>query len=215
VEVRDLVTGRVISSRAVRTRAVGLSPGEWLQVAGDLVLVTGEPRDSVAAYGLETLELRWTASLDLGGYYVSDRCGDALCLLSERSGLRLVDRGTGGTRWASDDWQSAEEVGGRLVVFARNPPGGTSIAVLDPATGRRLIDLGMWNSAEPVEAGGRLMLIRHQAGVNRAWVAVFDPPGLTVDVLGVVPATHGGCETAPGVVLCRRPDAGVGVWRYP
>jgi outer membrane protein assembly factor BamB len=215
VAVRDLATGQVVAEADLPGPQSG---NRWFQLAGDLLLaaVIADGLDVVTAYGLPGLDRRWTVSLGLAGGYVSTDCGGALCFFNRTGGLRVVDPATGATRWSDPRWQTIETVGGRLLGYAwPSPQWRTTAAVLDPATGGELLDLGRWTTIEPVESGGRTRAVRIDPASGRAWFAVVDVDALTVRVIASAGGISGDCRAGEHVVVCRRLDASVGVWRFP
>jgi outer membrane protein assembly factor BamB len=214
VAVRDLETGRVVA-----TAPPGAPPNgnRWFQLAGDLLLaaVIVDGRDVVTAYGLPALDRRWTVTAGLAGGYVSTDCGDALCFFSGTGGLRVVDPATGATRWTDARWQTIETVGGRLLAYAWPSSRRATTAVLDPASGGELLDLGRWTALEPVASGGQTRAVRLDPASGRAWFAVVDVETPQVRVLFSAPGISGDCQAGEKVVVCRRLDASFGVWRLP
>jgi hypothetical protein len=212
VAVRDLETGRVVAAADL---GVPESGNRWFQLAGDLFLaaVIVDGVDVVTAYGLPALDRRWTVPVGLAGGYVSADCGGALCLFSQTSGLRVVDPATGATRWADARWQTIETVGGRLLAYSWPDSRRATTAVLDPASGGELLDLGRWTALEPVASGGQTRAVRLDPATGRAWFAVVDVEALQVRVLFSAPGIAGDCQAGERVVVCRRLDASFGVWR--
>lgn len=214
VTVRDLDSGRVLT--AVEVAAVA-SGGLWFQIAGDLLLTgfTNNGEEEVTAYGLPALDRRWTTVLNVGGGYVSADCGGNLCLFSRFGGVSVVDPDTGRPLWSDSRWQTVQTVGGRLLAYSWPAPQRRSTtAVLDPATGDELLDLGRWMAVRPAHPGGHTSAVRVEPGSGRAWFAVVDVAALAVRVLGTVDGISGDCRAADRVLVCRRLDASIGVWRF-
>jgi hypothetical protein len=214
VAVRDLETGRVVTEADL---GGSRSANRWFQLAGDLLLaaVMVDGSDVVTAYHLPELDRRWTVSLALAGGYVSTDCGGALCAFSRDGELRVIDPATGATRWTDPRWHTIETVGGRLLGYAwPSPRWHATTAVLDPATGGELLDLGRWTAVEPVAAGGQTRAVHLDAASGQAWFAVVDVQALTVRVIASVSGISGDCVAGERIVVCRRVDASVGVWRF-
>jgi outer membrane protein assembly factor BamB len=220
VVVRDLETGRVTAAADLGPRtATSYSSIPVFQVAGDLLLAdwTSDGWRIVSAYGLATLDLRWRQELGLATDYVSADCGGQLCVFARSGGLRVLDRGTGETRWSDRRWALAETLAGRLLVHAWQLPGpGSLSAVVDPLTGRVLLDLGRWITMRSASSGGvgGLPAARLDSATARAWFGTVDLASLTIRVLGSAPDVSGDCRSGASWVVCRRLDASIGVWTY-
>jgi hypothetical protein len=213
LEVLDTASGAVIASTTIAM------PGEWarsgiaLWPAGDLILAGDHA--GVTAYAMSDLTERWHAAVDLYSSYVGPSCGDALCLFSPRgAGIRVLDRATDRDRWASDRWSYGDRVGPSLVVGGgdgsrRNP----ALTVVDLATGRVRGDFGRWQGIGPALPDGSLIGLREQAAGDVVWYARLDPAAVRVRVLGAAEYVSGECQDAPDVLICRRVDASIGIWR--
>jgi outer membrane protein assembly factor BamB len=213
VEVHELADGRLIHAADLRAPAPP-SVQSWVQpVRGLLVAATGD--STVVAYGLPGLDRRWQAGWDLTDWSVAPDCGNALCVFSRTDGLRSVDPATGRTRWSDPRWISAESAGGRLLVRGRQRPGSGSVAaLLDPATGRELLDLGHWTAVgRPGTSGGALLAGQIDARRGQVWFGAVDPRSLTVRVLDSASGLGTDCQPAPDSLVCRRRDSSVSVWR--
>jgi hypothetical protein len=216
-EIRDVRTGAVLTSGTLpldeNAAAPGSEPG--VQVAGELLLVAGwhGVRPVATAYGLDRLDRRWQADIDLSSVVV-DGCGAELCV-SARNGLggvRMLERDTGRTRWADDRWAHLTYAGSTLLGFGLGY-GPAQIAVLDPASGRQIADLGRWETSRSIAADGRMLGVRTQPGTARSWIAELDTAAWTTRVLGVARDAFA-CQPGPAAVTCRRTGGTVGVW-YP
>lgn len=214
VEVRDLEDGRVVAAAdGLLPPRQPAEPARYVQVAGDLLLVR-EDRQSITAYGLAGLDLRWRAPVDPSTEYVSSACGRLLCVVSRIRGMRVLDPATGATLWSSDRWSDPRLAGGHLVVNGGDRRTGRDLlVVVDPDTGRQAGELGEWTTLGPAGDGGRLLGVRVDPRTLRAWFAWLDPDRLTVRVVHVADEVTGDCEARAGAVICRRLDASVGVWR--
>lgn len=212
VEVRDLDTGAVLVAADVPRPLEGTLPdaNPDVQVSDGLLLVaerTGE-RPLTTAYGLDRLDRRWQAEIDLTKEYVSSGCGDALCVGGVAGGVRLVDRATGRIRWSDPRWGYLQRAGPYLIAFGP-PPEPKRMAVLDPATGRQIGDLESWDVSEP-DPAGRMLGVRMRG--DRAWIAVLDP-ALAPRVLGVANGVYS-CAAGASAVICRHAGGSVGIL-YP
>jgi hypothetical protein len=216
VVVRDLETGRVtVTGQLAESASPTWTP--VFQVAGGLLLADGSSggRRMVSAYGLDALDLRWRAELNVSTEFISADCGGALCVFARSGGLRVIDPDTGQTRWADPRWVIAETISGRLLAHAWQLPGPDSwSAVIDPQTGSALLDLGLWTTLHTVRPGRDLTAVRVDSRSGRAWFGVVDLTDLTVRVLGSALDVSGDCRAGSGWFVCRRLNASIGVWTY-
>ncbi len=211
IEVRDALTGAVTASATVpvRSRPVGADLPVW--PTGDLILV-GAP-DGTAAYTLSGLVERWRSPVDLAGRWVQDGCA-AICSLSWQGGLRVLDRGTGRQRWSDARWNYVDQVGPWLL--ASDNAGQERlprVSVVDPGTGRVHGDFGAWQPIGADRPGGTVYGMREEPDDHTVWYARLDLTTPAVRVLGRADRVSGDCRTAAGVLVCRRIDGTVGVWR--
>jgi hypothetical protein len=228
VVVRDLETGQVTAAGELGPRAGTSSPIPLpiFQVAGDLLLAdwANDGRRMASAYDLVTLDLRWRQQLSLSTEYVSADCGGQLCVFAGSGGLRVLDQGTGQTRWSDPRWALAETLAGTLLVHAwQLPVPGSWSAVVDPLTGRVLLDLGRWITTRSAWAGGcrldgcggvGLPAVRLDSTAGRAWFGTVDLVSLAIRVLGSASDVSGDCRPGADWVVCRRANASIGVWTY-
>jgi outer membrane protein assembly factor BamB len=213
LEVRDSGTGRVVAAATIAV------PGDWarrgiaLWPDGELILVGDH--SGATAYALPDLTRRWRTPVDLYTSYIGPSCGDAVCFFSPRSGgMLVVDRGTGQRRWSSDRWSYADQVGPYLLAGADAQTGGSqTLSVVDTRTGRVRGDFGSWQSIGPPDADGTVIGLRSQPVGDTVFYARLDPVKLTTRILGVARHVSGDCQTTDGVLVCRRTDASVGIWR--
>jgi hypothetical protein len=188
------------------------------QVVSGLLLIPEDVagRPVLTAYGLDHLDRRWQADIDLREEYVSGECGDALCVgVLNDGGIRLVDLATGRTRWSKPGFGYAYRVGSYLLAYGQgaatsDQASNPKATLLDPADGHVLGELGEWNTSVP-SADGRMLGIRENG--PRALVARLDPAAARVEVLGVLAGVFQ-CQASPVAVVCRRAGGSIGVW-YP
>lgn len=217
VEVRDLGTGRVLA--AATFPAPDLREGQPLiQATGRLLLVSGRVAGHpvVTAYGLDRLDRRWQAPMDLSGEYVSGECGDVLCVVRIEGGARLMDAATGRTRWSDPRWGRLRRAGPHLVAEGVAPPaasGLTPVSILEAETGDVVADLGLW-TVTWLSDDGRMAAVRHEPGTSRAVIALLDAAAARARI-ATVAGDVATCEPAEVVVTCRRLDGSISVWRPP
>jgi len=213
LEIRDAATAAITAAITIPVPSDWAKRGIALWPDGDLVLVGDHA--VVTAYALPDLTERWRSRVDLYSSYVGPDCGDAVCLFSPRSaGLRVLDRATGRDRWATDRWTYGERVGPYLLVAADGPTEASrTLAVLDIRTGRVRGDFQPWQGIGPPQADGTVVALRERRADDVVWYARLDPAKLTARLLGVADHVSGDCQTTPDVLICRRTDASVGIWR--
>jgi hypothetical protein len=213
LDLRDTATGAITASTTIAVPADWAKRGIALWPDGDLILVGDHL--TTTAYALPDLAERWHGQVDLYASYVGPSCGDAVCFFSPRDGgLRVLDRATGRDRWASERWSYADRVGRYLLAGVDGPPGaGQTLDVVDPGTGRVRGDFGQWQQIGPPQADGTVIGLRQRAGDDDVFYARLDPAKLSTRVLGVARGVSGDCQTTPDVLICRRLDATVGIWR--
>jgi outer membrane protein assembly factor BamB len=211
VEVRDVEDGRVLATAVLVPSRPPRIPPSYVQFAGDLMLVRDGPM--VVAYGVDRLDRRWSAAIDLAREYVTPGCGDKLCVIAHRGGVRVIDPATGRTLWSDPARRSISQVGDYLVAEALARDGLTRLTVLDPATGRVLAQLGEWTVIAPPAGDGELIAMRADLTTSRAWLARVDLATGGAHFFGVVSGVTGDCQAHAGAVACRRLNASVGVWR--
>jgi hypothetical protein len=193
----------------VRRRPVGSDLPVW--PTGKLILV-GTPGGTVA-YALPDLAERWRSRADLAGRWVQDGCAE-ICSLSWQGGLRVLDRETGQERWSDERWNYADQVGRWLLTTDnRRPERLPGVSVVDPGTGRVHGDFGSWHPIGADLPDGTVHGIREVPGADIVWYARLDPATLAVRVLGRADRVSGDCQATADVLVCRRIDATVGVWR--
>lgn len=213
VEVRDVEDGRVLVAADLLPPRSPAEPASYVQLAGDLLLVRDD-RQAVTAYGLQRLDRRWTAEIDLANERVSTACGTTLCVLARTGGVRVLDPATGRVLWSNARWSSPHRAGALLVAFVTDRDDWSGpMVVIDPDTGRQVGELGDWIPISAVDADGRMIGKRTDLGTSRAWLARLDPATGSVRVLRVADDVTGDCDARAGAIICRRLDASVGVWR--
>ncbi|HEY0700769.1 MAG TPA: PQQ-binding-like beta-propeller repeat protein, partial [Micromonospora sp.] len=215
IEVLDVRTGRVVGT--LDLPATGPEPDRagFFDVVDDLLVVHDGAR-SVTAYGLDDLRRRWSSSADARwGSPLPVPCGPVLCRFGHSGGIRALDPATGRVRWSDPRWAVASPVDGYLVASGPYPLGSGSLVVLDPADGRVRGELGRWDLAGPLGGHGPLIGVRADPAARRALIAELDPVTVEVRVLGTLPDASSSCEARTGLVVCRRLDGAIGVWRLP
>jgi hypothetical protein len=212
LEVRDAVTGRITATaRApVRSQQAGADVPVW--PTADLVLV-GAPQGTTG-YALPDLVQRWHSPVDLTGRWVQDACVTSICALSWQGGLVALDPATGRQRWSDPRWSYAEQIGPYLLA-TRNAATADeqAVSVLDPLTGRVEGSFGAWHAVGRAGPDGAVIGLREELADDTVWYARLDPATRAVRLLGRADQVSGDCQTTRTVLICRRIDASVGIWR--
>lgn len=210
LEVRDTVTGLLVSEADLAARPGRSRRGVTVWPAGDLVLIGG--LGGITAYTLAGLSPRWHSTVELSGRWVQN-CADAICVFGYRGGVQSLDPATGRLRWSTDRWTAAEEAGSYLLVSGNQGlEGRYPLAVVEPETGEVRGDFGAWRAAGPARPDGTVVGLRQRIGDDVVFYALLDPARLTVRVLGTATAVSGDCQATPEVLVCRRIDATVAIW---
>ena len=55
--------------------------------------------------------------------------------------------------------------------------------------------------------------VRQHPGDDVVWFASLNPATLAVRVLGSAERVSGDCQITPNLLICRRLDASVGIWK--
>ena len=211
LEVRDTATGAVTAAATVPLRRG--PPGSDVPVwpAGDLVLV-GEP-GGTTAYTMPGLVRRWRSTADLAGRWVQDGCA-AICSLSWQGGVRVLDRATGRELWSDERWNYVEQFGPHLVASdnsdAERAP---TVDVVDPATGAVRGGFGAWYPVGDRHPDGTVYGVHAEPAGDTVWYARLGPGTTAVHVLGRADRVSGDCRITADVLVCRRIDATIGIWR--
>ena len=217
LEVRDAETGAVTARGTYPAPSPGSNPNLNLWSVGDLVLV-GDGTTGTIAYGLTDLAVRWRNAVDLSQYWIQTDCGKIICAFHQRRGMLALEPATGRLLWASDRWAYADQAGSYLLAVDPDGDGDGAdadprLSVLNPATGGVRGDFGPWQPAGVGQRDGTVIGMRTEVLKDIVWYARLDPADHGVRVLGAAEQVSGDCQTAPDVLVCRRVDASVGIWR--
>ncbi|MEQ4304779.1 PQQ-binding-like beta-propeller repeat protein [Plantactinospora sp. B6F1] len=201
LELRDPRTG------VVRQR---LDPAagrpEYATVVGDSLVVRHERK--LAAYSADLRQLRWTRPLPRDVPYASE-CGPMVCL-DNPNDVEVIDPATGSTAWRVAEPLRLRPYGAHLVEVDGQP---ALRRVVDPHTGRTVVDLAGWTEAVPPAEDGPLLLLRRAAG-PRTWVGLLPPGGTAVRPLDYLPFVVSACRSTAGVIACLAQPDELRVWRY-
>jgi outer membrane protein assembly factor BamB len=201
IEVRDLRTGAV-RQRLDWTAAV---PQRAEVVGGFLVLRHGS---EVTGYSADLLGRRWTRPVPVADLGVH-ACGPMLCM-QDSTAVEVVDPATGVTAWRRNERVWLQPHGSYLI-----ESDDTRVRrVVDPGTGRTVVDLAGWTEQQKSGDDSPLLLLRSTDNTVRTWLGVIDPDGTAVRQLDPVPYVLPSCQVAPGVIACQTQLGKVRVWRY-
>ncbi|GAA2863219.1 hypothetical protein Acy02nite_52730 [Actinoplanes cyaneus] len=148
------------------------------------------------------------ADRDLDDYVTGYDCGDLICAYATGGGLTGLDRRTLAPVWSVKDAAYSMWVDG--YVFATDPTAtGPRIRRSDPVTGRAAGQLDGWQLT--IGDGETFYVRRREDG--RVWFGVLDPGRLRVRPLVAAEGVTDECLIEDDSLICRKIDAGVGVWR--
>jgi outer membrane protein assembly factor BamB len=209
--LHDLTTGRLLNTAPLPAADYG--PGNPA-VAGGLIILqyAVDGRFMISAYDPVTLRPVWVGPGE--GAAGTQPCGVLTCLAGS-SGIQAIDPATGVQRWSQPGWRSVEQYGSLLVAYGS--PVGVSdlIGIVDPATGRVLVDLRGWRLLTGLAGPDQLLVTRSTVGAGaRTVVAVAGPRIGPPRLLADLPPETGDCQAAPGRLICRSTAGELTVWAY-
>lgn len=207
--VHDLATGEKLAS--AQLPAANYGP-ENPAVSGGLVLLRHLGRDGtvVSAFDPVTLQRLWQRPA--GNAYEVRDCGPVACLNSP-DGVRGIDPASGVQRWFQSGWRSVEQRGGLTVAYGSANGSTNAAAIINPATGKALVDLHGWRVVGG-DAGDHLLVTKEVEAGARTMVAVAKPGLSGPRPLADLPPGTGDCQAAPGRLVCRSTSGELVVWAY-
>jgi outer membrane protein assembly factor BamB len=208
--VYDLGTGRRVRTAVLPHADYGPgNPG----VSGGVIVLRHPGPDGVQMSGYDPVTLRRLWARPAQGAVETQQCGPLTCLAGPL-GIRAVDPATGEQRWYRAGWRTVEQRGDLLL--ASGSPIGVSdtIGIVDPATGRVLVDLRGWHPLTGLAAPDELLVTRMAAAGTRMVVGVAGPPDRQPRPLADLPPGTGDCQAAPGRLICRSTAGELTVWAY-
>jgi outer membrane protein assembly factor BamB len=208
--VHDLATGKLLATAPLPPADYG--PGNP-SVSGGLIVLRhpGEWGSQVSAFDPVTLQRRWVRPA--GGASEAQPCGRLTCLAGLH-GVRAVDPANGVQRWYRPGWRSVELRGNLLLAYAS--PAGVSdpIGLVDPATGRVLVNLRGWRPLTGQGGGDHVLVTRVVDAGARTMVAVAEPGDAQPRPLADLPPGTGECQAVPDRLICRSTAGELKVWAY-
>ncbi|WP_433791643.1 PQQ-binding-like beta-propeller repeat protein [Actinoplanes sp. CA-252034] len=209
VEVHDVLTGAVDGGFRL-PRPLGEDSVVW--VAGGLLIV-GYGADETIAYDERTLAERWRHDgrmMPANGYAQS--CEPMVCVAEIQEGFTGYDPATGRRLWQAEGYDSSEVIGDHVLI-AHASQTEPALAVLDPSTGRTDAVPGSWTSGGPGPSPGTAYVYRLQQVGYELRYGVLDLATGRVRVLGHAERIAGDCQFTAGVLICRRLDSSIAIWR--
>ncbi|GIE27135.1 hypothetical protein Ait01nite_001800 [Actinoplanes italicus] len=210
LEVRSARTGVVTAT----TRPAGpLRDDTAIWAAGGLVLV-GRGTEETTAYDQETLAEKWRRPgpvMPEDGF--PQDCRPTICIATYGGGgFSAVDPATGRLLWRADGYDAGEVIDGHVVV-SQSSQAEPALALLDPRSGTVVTRIPGWVSGGPGPAPGTAWVYRlNQPGYQLAY-GVLDLGDGKVRLLGRAERIAGGCQFNTAVLVCRRLDSSIAVWR--
>lgn len=210
VEVFDLADGSRVAAATLPWSAPDTQNSAVTVDGHRLYVEHAGAKTTITAYDTETLRRLWHIEPgQVGGGFYS--CGPVICVNGpgETAGY---DRDTGELRWRIPGSANAFPfAGGQLLVD--DDQSGTRHHLIDAATGRRIVDLGLatpvWNF--PIEASPYL-LARTREPAGLVAVSRFDPRSGEVLLIGAMPpVVEYGCQNEGTLLACVTPEGRLAV----
>ncbi|MBE1485781.1 outer membrane protein assembly factor BamB family protein [Plantactinospora soyae] len=203
MEVRDLRTGAV-RQRLDWTGGVPRDGG----LVGDVAVVWHST--GVSAYSADLLQPRWNRPSPQGTERFVATCRPMLCQ-QDSTGVLVLDPATGAVAWRRTErlllWPSDVH----LVETDDRP---RLHRVVEPRTGRTVVDLSDWTDMAQLDDGSPLLLLRRNGAAVRTWLDILDLGATAVRPLEPVPYALSSCQVVPGMIACRTQLGETRVWRY-
>jgi outer membrane protein assembly factor BamB len=207
--VHDLATGERVAS--VEMPPANYGP-ENPTVSGGLILLRHLAGSGamVTAYDPVTLRAVWHRAA--GRAYDVQACG-ALACLTGPDGVRGVDPSNGRLLWHRPAWRTVEQRGRLLVAYGTADGAADPVGIVEPATGRVLVDLSGWRLVGG-DSGDHLLVTRVVEAGARTIVAIAGPGIDGPRPLADLPPGTGDCQSAPNRLVCRSTSGDLQVWAY-
>lgn len=213
IESWDTVDGTLAGS--VRT-TVPVDQYTHFWSAGGL-LMAGHPSTGTIAYSDDDLRERWRrAAPGLEENTFPYACGVVICLTGQPGDLTAIDPATGRELWHLSQprlWEGATHPAGDRLVVGTNDLTEPQLSVLDARTGRVVVEAGHWRSGGTGPEPGTVWVYRIKVPGYQLRYGILDLTTGKVRVLGTADRIAGDCRFESGVLICRRLDSSVGVWR--
>jgi outer membrane protein assembly factor BamB len=208
--LHDLATGELLATAPLPPADYG---PDNPSVAGGLIVLRhpGEWGQQVSAFDPVTLQRKWVRPG--GGATEAQPCGRLACLAGP-NGVRAVDPANGAQRWYRPGWRSVEPRGDLLLAYASSTGVGDPIGLIEPATGRVLVNLRGWRPLDGQTDGRHIVLTRVVDAGARTMVAVAELGDAQPRPLADLPPGTGECKATLDRLICRSTDGELNVWAY-
>ncbi|WP_436527162.1 hypothetical protein [Actinoplanes sp. HUAS TT8] len=145
----------------------------------------------------------------LAAYLDGYPCGELICAYAAGGGLTGIDPATLADKWSVEHAEYSLWMSGYLFAIEETTS-EPRIRRSDPVTGRDAGQLDGWTLAA---ATSEDFYVRHKEDGGRLWFGLLDPARLRVRPLLAADGVTDECLIADDVLVCRKIDANVGVWR--
>jgi len=208
--VHDLATGRRLNTAAMPPANYG---PDNPTVSGGLVLLRhpGQYGSELTAYDPVTLAVRWSRQVWDADEIIS--CGAFVCLAGA-DGVWALNPATGTLLWYRSGWRSVVQHGSAVLAYSTPGTSSEAVGIIDPGTGRILVDLRGWRPLSGTGGGGTLLVTRVVEVGARTMVAVAGPGDERPRPIADLPAGTGDCQSVPGRLVCRSMTGDLVVWAY-
>ncbi|HET6531210.1 MAG TPA: PQQ-binding-like beta-propeller repeat protein, partial [Actinoplanes sp.] len=202
MEVRRFADGTLITAATVPWRVRTPAEDEVAYLYGQVDLVyavrTDKGEQEIDAYRVDTLTRLWRVRTGAGSSLFD--CRPVLCIGVQDAGVDGRDPRTGRVIWHAEGWEYAWPLAdGRLVAQSRT---GERLSLIDPDTGRVVVDLGRAMTVLEPEPG-RVMTIALARSVGAGWkLTELEPSGELVLRGSLGRVGDLGCQAAAGRVAC-------------
>jgi hypothetical protein len=169
------------------------------------VVVSGDAGTTVLDAGL-TVAAHTARSLR--DYLTADDCGELICVYGADDSLAGLDPRTLEKRWSVRNSGYSLWLGGYLYTLAASDA-APRITRADPVTGRAPGRLDGWQFTPGT---GPAVYLRHEER-GRVWFGELDQDRFRVRPLVAAEGVTAECQIAGEVLICRKINGGVGVWR--
>jgi outer membrane protein assembly factor BamB len=207
--VHDLATGEKLTTAEWPPANYG---PENPAVSGGHILLRhlGPSGAVVSAYDPVTLRLQWRQPA--GNAYEVRSCGDVACLIGP-DGVRAIRPVDGRTQWYRPGWRGVEQRGTLLLAYGQPSGPSDPVGIVDPGTGRVLVDLKGWRLVGG-NGGDHVLVIRAVEAGARTVVAVAAAGSAGPRPLADLPPGTGDCQSVPDRLVCRSTTGELNVWAY-
>ncbi|GAA4698525.1 outer membrane protein assembly factor BamB family protein [Phytohabitans rumicis] len=173
---------------------------------GLLLRAFDDARVELVMYDWATLRPRWRVAAPLNGLLLG-RCGPWLCV-TDGEGTAAVDPADGQVRWQRPGAPNAP--GQPLVLHAFNPA-APAVTLVDPVTGRPVLELAGWTGVG-APAAGRQVATRWRVD-GRTQIVAVELASQRVYPLAEAVVAADSCVTSERLLACRSGAGTLTMWR--